>query len=266
MTDIYTFVPGDLPLLISIPHDGRALMPGQVQRMTGAGRSIPDTDWHVRQLYRFAIEFGANIIGAQYSRYVIDLNRPADDTALYAGRVSTGLCPTKTFGGEDIYLEDRSIGGDETARRIKRYWRPYHEKIRAELDSIKDRFGYALLWDAHSIPGKVPLLFDGSLPDLSIGTNDGQSCSDAITGPVMEIASSSRYSAVLNGRFKGGYITRHYGCPADGVHAIQLELAQRNYMNETSREFDESASARLRETLRAMVTGFTESAAGSRKA
>ena len=260
MSDTFTFSQGSIPLLVSVPHDGRALMPGQAEVMTDAGKAIPDTDWHVRRLYAFAPEIGASVIGANYSRYVVDLNRPADDAALYDGQRSTGLCPMQTFDGDDIYAGGPGIEAGEQARRVRAYWAPYHEKIRETLQQMRDAFGYALLWDAHSIRSEVPSLFEGGLPDLNVGTNDDASCDPRICAAIMAVAGTTEYSSVLNGRFKGGYITRHYGEPASGIHAVQLELAQRTYMDEDSGEFVAERADRLCDRLRQMLTAFTESA------
>jgi N-formylglutamate amidohydrolase len=261
MSDVFSCTESNSPLLISIPHDGRRLAPGQSEKMTGVGMALPDTDWHVRRLYEFATGLGASILAANYSRYVVDLNRPADDGALYDGQVSTGICPQSTFAGEPIYDDHDALPADEVASRVRDFWYPYHDRLRDLLDMIQAKHGYALLWDAHSIAGEVPRLFDGVLPDLSLGTNDGNSCDPAIAASVAAVAEGSPYSSVLNGRFRGGYITRHYGDPAENVHAIQLELSQRNYMDEKSGDFDEQAAQKLRKTLASMLTTFAESAA-----
>jgi N-formylglutamate amidohydrolase len=232
MTDVFSFTKGKQPLLISIPHDGRSLMPGQAARMTDIGRALPDTDWFVQELYTFAKEISASVITANYSRYVVDLNRPADDAALYEGQISTGLCPMKTFDGQAIYVEGESITATEQHDRVDQYWRPYHDKISSVLGGLRDEHGFALLWDAHSIASEVPTLFAGVLTDLNIGTNGGISCGEPHQLSVMRVAEASDYSSVLNGRFKGGYITRQYGNPSTGIHAIQLELSQRCYMDE----------------------------------
>ena len=261
MSDIYTFTPGDSPLLISVPHDGRLIPKEQQARMTEAGLAIPDTDWHVAELYDFARELGASMLVARYSRYVVDLNRPPDDSPLYEGQVATGLCPRYTCAAEPLYRDDTPVPGDEVAARIERYWRPYHERLVQALDNARARYGYALLWDAHSIPSRVPLLFDGELPVLNLGNFDGRSCDFHIARELQAIASVSPYSAVLNGRFKGGYITRHYGDPGNGVQAMQLELAQRAYMDEATLDFDHTRAERLRETLRALLAAFVRAGA-----
>lgn len=258
MSDVYSFHPGSTPLLISVPHDGWQVPADILRHMTGAARGIPDTDWHVSQLYDFASDIGASVIVANYSRYVVDLNRSADDASLYDGRLATGLCPRLTFAGDKIYSEDVMI---DTPARIDRYWRPYHEKLDATLTALVDQHGHALLWDAHSIKSRVPRLFEGELPALNFGTWDNHSCSTAIADTVMAIAASTGYSVVLNGRFKGGYITRHYGRPEANVHAIQLELAQRTYMNETTLEYDKERSVWLRETLRLLLRTYVDAGA-----
>lgn len=224
--------------------------------MTATGREIPDTDWHVAKLYEFARELDASILVADYSRYVVDLNRPPDDAALYAGQISTGICPNMSFAGEYLYEDMGVVAAQDVRERVDAYWRPYHSLIESTLTALRDQYGYAILWDAHSIPSLVPRLFDGELPVLNIGTNDGDSCSASIAEQVFEIATASDYSAVMNGRFKGGYITRHYGDPRNNVHAIQLEITQRAYMDEASREYDDVKADKMRDTLLSMLEGF----------
>ena len=256
MTDTFFFEQGGSPLLISIPHDGRDLAPGMAERMSNEGRSLQDTDWHVRRLYEFAGELDASVLAARFSRYVVDLNRPSTDDALYDGQLSTGLCPTATFAGANIYAHGKSCGSVEQQRRIRTYWQPYHDKLGAELRRVRRRFGYALLWDAHSIRSEVPALFPGVLPDLSIGSNDGASCDFRMRRAVHQAAKRSDYSVVLDGRFKGGHITRRYGNPDERIHAVQLELAQHTYMDEQTLRYDEDAAARLSVAIRAMLDAF----------
>jgi len=262
MTDVFSFQSGESPLLISVPHDGREIPADISARMTAVGKAIPDTDWHVAKLYDFAAELGANCIAANYSRYVIDVNRSDDDGALYPGKVATGLCPEQTFAGEAIY---RSGGVDEKERlaRVDNYWRPYHQKIRATLAAIRARHGYALLWDAHSIGSVVPRLFEGELPTLNLGTNDTASCDADLEKAVADVASASSYCVVVNGRFKGGYITRHYGKPEKDIHAVQLEIAQRAYMDEETALYVPGRAAQLRETLLKMLQSFATTAANA---
>jgi N-formylglutamate deformylase len=252
---------GDLPLLISVPHDGREIPHDIAVRMSEAGRAIPDTDWHVARLYDFAAAMGASTVVANYSRYVVDLNRPEDDAALYPGQVATGLCPLQTFSGVPIYRTG-GVDDSEKAQRIATYWRPYHEHIRSTLEALRAQHGYALLWDAHSIPSAVPRLFEGELPQLNLGSNATTSCSPAIEAAVGKVATASDFSTVINGRFKGGYITRHYGSPHTRIHALQREIAQRTYMDEATTGFDVMRAGALRDTLRAMLQAFLQAASG----
>ena len=261
MSDTYSFHEGAVPLLVSVPHDGRKVPVDIESRMSDAGRALPDTDGHVQRLYEFCEQLGASTIVASHSRYVVDLNRSADDEVLYKGQTATGLCPLKTFSGDDIYAGQDTVDSAEKADRIERYWRPYHDKIAATLEVLRKQHGYALLWDAHSIPSHVPRLFDGQLPVLNVGTFCGRSCSEEIADAVCAVAVESEYDSILNGRFKGGFITRHYGDPSSRVHAIQLEIAQRAYMNETSLQFDDVQVSRLRDSLQAMLTTFINTAA-----
>jgi N-formylglutamate amidohydrolase len=259
MIEVVSTFEGELPLLISVPHDGCHIPDDLRARMTPAGLAVPDTDWHVAELYDFARDLGASIQLANYSRYVVDLNRSATDDALYPGQIVTGLCPEQTFSGEDIYQEG-GVTEEEKLARISTYWGPYHARIESTLAAMRTKHGYALLWDAHSIPSIVPRLFDGELPELNIGTNSGKSCAASIEAAVIKVASASPYSAVLNDRFKGGHITRHYGDPEKRVYAIQLEIAQRAYMDETTTVFDAEKAGRLRATLRQLLEAFLSAA------
>lgn len=253
MSDVFTFEEGATPLLVSVPHDGRNIPDDMARQMTQAGRSIPDTDWHVARLYRFVRDMGASMICAEYSRYVVDLNRSADDEELYSGRFGTGLCPTETFSGDPIYDDGTKV---DIASRVATYWQPYHNKIDSTLRRLRREHGFALLWDAHSIPSRVPKLFIGELPQLNLGTWDNRSCDVSISDKVSAIADTSYYSSAVNGRFKGGYITRHYGRPADGIHAMQLEVAQRCYMDESSLAYDEGKARVLQQTIRRFLEVF----------
>lgn len=256
MIEVCTTYDGELPLLISVPHDG-CHVPNEIrERMSPAGLAVPDTDWHVAELYDFARDLGASMQVANFSRYVVDLNRSAMDDVLYPGQVVTGLCPASTFSGEDIYSTG-AVTDDEKAERISKYWQPYHSRLEATLAVMREKHGYALLWDAHSIPSVVPRLFDGELPEFNIGTNDGKSCVTRIEAAVVEAARKSPYATVINDRFKGGYITRHYGDPDNNIHALQLEIAQRTYMDEVTTVFDAEKATRLRETLCGMLAAFS---------
>ncbi len=261
MTAIYRFIEGDSPLLVSVPHDGESLSDDSEHEWSHAAVDHSDRDWHVAKLYDFATELDASMIVANYSRYVIDLNRPPDDEALYPGKLASGLVPKETFDGESLYTDAGEPDAAEVQRRLDRYWVPYHDRIETELAAIRATYGYALLWDAHSIRSRVLSLFDGKLPVLNLGTFDGASCARDVAEAVGQEACSGDYSMVANGRFKGGYITRHYGKPGEGIHAIQLELAQRAYMDEESRTFDEALASQLRETLGSMLRAFVDAAA-----
>jgi N-formylglutamate deformylase len=245
---------GTAPLLVSLPHDGTELPDGLAERMTPAARSVPDTDWHVSRLYAFVRELGASVIAPRFSRYVVDLNRPPDDVSLYPGQNTTGLCPLLQFSGEPVYLAGQNPAPEEIAERIDRFWRPYHAALAHELMRLRVVHGRAVLWEGHSIRSVVPFLFDGRLPDFNVGTASGGSCSAALQERLGKVLEAQRdYSFVFNGRFKGGYITRHYGAPHEGVDAVQLELAQLNYMDEVSFAYDDAKASRLQAVIHALL-------------
>ena len=231
--DIFRYHRGSTPLLVSIPHCGIHLPPAIAAVMTATGRATPDTDWHVDRLYDFAAGLGASVLAATHSRYVVDLNRPPDDAPLYPGADTTGLCPTTTFARQPIYEAGAEPDDDAITTRIAAYWRPYHDRLAGALARIEARHGIALLFDAHSIRCEVPRLFDGRLADLNLGTGGGGSAAAELERRLAKICANAKgYTSVLNGRFTGGYITRAYGRPAAGVHAVQLELSQITYMLE----------------------------------
>ena len=255
MTDtIYTLHRGNAPLLVSLPHDGSEIPKAMAARMTPAARRAPDTDWHVGRLYAFAMSLGASVLAPCYSRYVVDLNRPPDDTSLYPGQNTTGLCPTRQFCDQPVYREGEAPDAAEIAARVERYWRPYHDCLRTELERLRAAHGRVVLWEGHSIRGEVPFLFEGRLPDLNLGTAGGESCSPALQQRLEAVlAAQDDFDWVVNGRFKGGYITRHYGVPASGVDAVQLEISQRVYMDEDSFGWDEAKAARTQRVVRALL-------------
>ena len=245
---------GTAPLLVSMPHTGTYLPPDISARLTDAALALPDTDWHLERLYDFIDRLGASVIVATHSRYAIDLNRPRDDTSLYPGQDTTALCPLDTFHREALYREGQEPNAAEIRHRITKYWEPYHAALRNELDRLRQRHGRAVLWDAHSICSVLPRFFEGRLPDLNLGSAAGTACDASLAQLLLDIAPAPAYSAVLDGRFQGGYITRRYGRPAEGVHAIQLELAQLTYMQEEyPYSFDESRAATLRPVLTQML-------------
>ena len=231
--ETFRFQPGETPILLSIPHVGTAIPPDAAAGMTEAALATPDTDWHLDRLYHFAPALGIGFLKATCSRYVIDLNRDPAGAALYAGADNTELCPLTTFDREPVYKPGHEPDAAEVQRRIDTYWRPYHEALQRELQALRDRFGVAVLFDAHSIRSEVPRFFQGRLTDFNLGTGGGSTASPKLVGRLMNVATASeKYSSVLNGRFKGGYITRTYGKPEDGIHTVQLELSQRTYMDE----------------------------------
>ena len=253
--DRFTFRAGTAPLLVSMPHVGTHVPPDLAARLTREARALPDTDWHLERLYDFLDALGASVVVATHSRYVVDLNRPPDNANLYPGQDTTGLVPVDTFARAPVYRDGAAPDEAEVAQRVERYWRPYHAQLGRELDRLRAAHGYALLWDAHSIASRVPRFFSGRLPDLNLGTVGARSCAPGVIEPVAAIAQrTAGYTAVVNGRFKGGYITRRYGQPNTGVHAIQLELAEIAYMDEAPPfTFDPGRAARLRPVLRAML-------------
>jgi N-formylglutamate deformylase len=233
-TPAFHFRAGTRPLLISMPHVGTHVPPALAACLTDEGRRVPDTDWHLERLYDFADELGASVLVATHSRYVIDLNRPPDGASLYPGQNVTGLCPVDLFDEEPLYRDPKDLPTEaEIAARREVLWRPYHAQITQELARLKAQHGAAALWDAHSIRSVVPRFFEGRLADLNLGTADGASCDTGLAMRLLAIGQQAPgYTAVLNGRFKGGHITRFYGQPAQGVHAIQLEMTQSCYMQE----------------------------------
>ena len=236
--NIYTLHRGTAPLLISLPHNGHDLPLDLRDRLTPTALRTPDTDWHVAQLYDFAHELGASMLVPRYSRYVVDLNRPPDGAALYPGQTETGLCPTITSARETIYQPGQEPNAAEIEARVQTFWQPYHAALHDELARIKAAHGRAVLWEAHSIRSVVPMFFAGRLPDFNLGTANGSSCSPQLQARLTQVLDAQQaYSWVLNGRFKGGYITRQYANPIEGIDAVQLELAQLNYMDEDSFDY-----------------------------
>ena len=251
----FTFHQGTAPLLISMPHVGTYVPPAIAARLTDEARRVPDTDWHLERLYGFARELGASILVATHSRYVVDLNRPPDGASLYPGQSVTGLCPVDTFDDTPLYAAGDVPDDAETAARREAVWAPYHAQLRADLERIRAAHGVAMLWDAHSIRSVLPRFFEGRLPDLNLGTGQGTSCDPALAQELLAIAKAATgYTAVLNGRFTGGYITRHYGEPARNIHAVQLEMTQCSYMQEALPfGYLPEAAARVQPHLRKMI-------------
>jgi N-formylglutamate deformylase len=246
----YRYRRGSSPLIVSMPHVGTFIPHGVGRGLTDCAARRPDTDWHLPRLYGFLGKIGATVIEATHSRYVVDVNRPPDGANLYPGRDTPRLCPIDTFHSESLY-RDGEPAADEVARRVATVWRPYHRRLATEIERVRAEHGVAMLWDAHSIASVVPRLFEGRLADFNLGTADGASCDPGLARALEEaLARHTGYTAVLNGRFKGGYITRHYGAPQGGVHAIQLEMAEAIYMDEDPPyAFRPDLAARVREIL-----------------
>lgn len=232
-TEPYLFTPGTTPLLVSLPHASSFIPDALGRRMTDAALVVADTDWHVARLYDFAAGLGAGVLTATRSRYVVDLNRDPGGGALYAGRDNTEVCPRTTFDHAPIYRPGEAPDEAEIGDRIRLHWRPYHDRLAGELERLRAAFGVAILFEGHTIRSRVPRFFDGTLADLNLGTDDGRSAAAGLRTLAFAVLELSPYEAVLDGRFTGGFITRKYGNPAERVHALQLELTWRNYMDET---------------------------------
>lgn len=258
---LYDCISGNRPLLISFPHSGTFVPQDLAARLTREARELPDTDWFVPELYHFHRELGASVLCATHTRYVVDLNRPPDGAPLYPGQRETTVCPTETFDGDRLYVDGQDPTASEIAERLRRYWQPYHDKLAEAAQDIVRRHGYCILWDAHSIHSAVPRLFEGRLPDLNIGTAGGRSCSPEFPARLLaRLGTQRNFSYVLDGRFKGGYITRHYGNPAANIHAVQLEIAQGAYLVESrTPEFSAARanplSSLVKELLLAVLDG-----------
>jgi N-formylglutamate deformylase len=255
MNDVYTLHRGSVPLLLSLPHVGTGIPDDLRPRLRPEALATEDADWHLEHVYAFARGLGAGVIVPRCSRYVIDLNRPPENTPMYAGANNTELCPTRFFSGEPLYRDGQAPDHDEVQARLSRYWHPYHDALAAELARLKREHGHAVLWDGHSIRSELPWLFEGRLPDLNLGTAAGSSCAPSLRAALgRALAAQRRYSHVVDGRFKGGYITRYHGRPASGVHAVQLEMCWSTYMDEQPPyEVDPRRAAQLEPVLRALL-------------
>jgi N-formylglutamate deformylase len=256
---IFTLTPGTSPLLVSMPHVGSFIPDAIRLQLVDRAFIAEDTDWHMDRLYSFAADLGASTLVPRHSRYVVDLNRPPENTPMYPGVNNTELCPTHFFTGEPLYRPGFEPDTDAIAARVATYWQPYHAALQAELARIRAIHGYALLFDAHSIKSELPWLFEGRLTDLNLGTVSGTSCAPSLRAAVGAVlADQSDFTQVVDGRFKGGYITRHYGRPAEHVHAIQLEMCWRTYMQESppyawAPEIAAGVQPLLRRLLQAML-------------
>jgi N-formylglutamate deformylase len=250
---------GATPLLVSIPHTGTDLPGALLERLQPRAAALEDTDWHLERLYAFVRGCGASLIVPNFSRYVIDLNRPRDDTPMYAGVNNTGLVPLRFFNGDALYRDGCEPDGAEIAQRINMYWQPYHEALATELARLRTQHGHAVLFDAHSIKSELPWLFEGTLPHLNLGTAGGSSCAPTLTAALAAVLrGQNRFGHVVDGRFKGGTITRRYGRPQEHLHAVQLEMSWRCYLDEDNpaewrSERAAAVTPLLRELVQAMI-------------
>lgn len=261
MSEVVVVESGTAPLIVSIPHAGTKIPPDIEARLVSPWIGRKDTDWYVEWLYAFARDAGATIVRATHSRTVIDVNRDPSGASLYPGQATTGLCPLTTFDGEPLYRSGQEPGEAEIAQRRARYFDPYHTALAAEIARLQAVHRATVLYEAHSIRGEIPRLFEGSLPDLNLGTNGGASCAEPLARAVADECAGSPFSHVVNGRFQGGWTTRHYGWPEAGVHALQMELACRTYLDEPPAPspanwpppYDAERAAPLRELLERVI-------------
>ena len=252
--ETYRLYRGRSPLLISVPHAGTEVPQDIMSRLSAAGRTLGDTDWQVDRLYDFAGDLGASLLVATHSRYVIDLNRSPDGAPLYPGADETELCPTTNFDWQSLYKEGQGLQPGEREARLEHYWRPYHLALRGEIDRIGAEHGHAVLWDAHSICRRVPRFFEGRLPDYNFGTGGGKSADPALARGLLNLAGELGLEAVLDQRFKGGYITRHYGGAPAWVHALQLELTWPNYLaGDPPHTYNEKLAEPTRRAIRTLL-------------
>jgi formiminoglutamase len=247
-------VQGGGPLVLGLPHTGVYVPPEIEARLNARGRALADTDWHIERLYAGLVG-DVTTVRTPVHRYVIDVNRAPGGESLYPGQNTTGLIPLTDFDGEPIWQEGEAPDAAEVEARREAYHAPYHAALAAEMERVRARHGFAILYDCHSIRSRIPFLFDGILPDLNIGTNGGTTCAPGIAAAVRDACAASGYSTVTNGRFKGGWTTRHYGRPGEGLHAIQMELAQSTYLaaEAPTWDYDETRAATLRAVLRPML-------------
>lgn len=248
---------GSSPLVISVPHAGTWLPPAVAASLSPAARDLPDTDWHVDKLVAGLEDLDATVLVATHARMHVDLNRPSDDTPLYPGQAGTGLVPETLFDGAAAWMSPPT--DEDKAARVETVWRPYHQALRDALDRARTRHGHAVLLDMHSIRGRVPRLFEGRLPDLNLGTNSGASCAPALRRAAAAVLAAAPFTHVVDGRFKGGYITRAHGQPDQDVHAVQLEMAWHTYMDDRRMPpvWDAPRAAALRHVLRDLARVLT---------
>ncbi len=249
---------GDSPIVLGLPHTGTFVPDVILADLNPRGRGLDDTDWHIHTLYEGVLA-GATSVRATFHRYVVDANRDPSGVSLYPGQNTTGLVPITDFDGLDIWSTPPTETDIESRRQI--FHEPYHASLAAELARVRDLHGIAILYDCHSIRSGIPFLFDGTLPDFNIGTNLGTTCASQLEAATKEICGAANgFSSITNGRFKGGWPTRHYGRPDEGLHAIQMELAQNTYLTDEAAPwvYDPGKSARLRVHLKSILTKLAE--------
>jgi len=262
LSDFVSVGRGSSPLILSMPHSGTAMPPGLEERLVSRERGLFDTDWWIDQLYQpLARELDASFVHTVMSRTVIDVNRDPSGASLYPGQATTGLVPLETFDGKPLYINGEEPDPMEIETRREHYFTPYHTALAGEIARVKRQHGCALLYDCHSIRSRVPRLFEGVLPVFNIGSNDGKSCSPKAVEAVAEACRASGLETVVDGRFKGGWITRHYGASGQGVDAIQMEIACRGYMDEDPPAWNGEKITRMRAVLKDVLKAFLASAA-----
>ncbi|GAB2184328.1 N-formylglutamate deformylase [Roseibium sp. LAB1] len=249
---------GDGPVVLGVPHAGTFVPEDIKARFNDIGLKLADTDWHVDRLYSDLLP-GATMVKANFHRYVIDANRDPEGVSLYPGQNTTTLCPTTDFDGRPLYQPGMEPETDDIEARRLAWHAPYHAALLAELERVREKHGVAILYDCHSIRSVVPFLFEGTLPDFNTGTNNGTTCASAIEAAVVGCTKAAEgYTSILNGRFKGGWTTRHYGRPAEGFHAIQMELAQKTHLatEDTPFAYDEAKAEQLRVHLKEILSAL----------
>jgi formiminoglutamase len=254
---IIDVIKGTSPIILAFPHGGID-MPSMVHdNLNDNGRHLSDTDWHIRRLYDGLLD-NATYVEAKFHRYIIDANRDPDDVSLYPGQNTTGLCPLSDFDGKAIWKSGYTLDVHETSARRVAFHGIYHTALQDEIDRIKSIYGGAVLYDCHSIRCEIPFLFDGKLPDFNIGTNNSNSCAAEFEQSVLDdCKAATAYKHVVNGRFKGGWTTRHYGKPENNIHAIQMELNLGAYADETAPwAYDDKKAIRLRPILKTILTNL----------
>ncbi|WP_223668986.1 N-formylglutamate deformylase [Kangiella shandongensis] len=254
---VYDFVDHDSPVIVSMPHHGQFMPHDVLRQMTPAALNSADTDWYLVQLYDFLDALGVSRMNANYSRYLIDLNRDSSGKVLYKGADNTELCPTSTFDTEPLYGDGKEPDSTEVKRRTELYWKPYHDKLQQLIEHTKAKFGYCLLFEAHTIQSRVPRFFEGQLPDFNFGTNEGKTVEHELSS-LLQNFDTHGYSKIINGRFKGGYITRQYADPDNNIYTVQLELSQATYLKEKERFYDHEKAADVTKVLQSLLAQLVQ--------